>query len=140
MYGCNGIQTKSWVGVPGTPQEKRTYMDCGVWKYHPTRKTFEVVATGTTNPWGLDFDEHGEMFIINCVIDHLFHVVPGGRYQRMYGQDPNPFAFDLMSSCVDYKHWAGGHWTESRADKATGAIQKVHEDAGGGPPHSGAGR
>src|SRR5262245_51514233 len=24
MYGCNGIQTKSWVGKPGTPQNART--------------------------------------------------------------------------------------------------------------------
>jgi putative membrane-bound dehydrogenase-like protein len=138
LYGCNGIQTKSWVGAPGTPQDKRTYMDCGVWRFHPTKKTFEVVATGTTNPWGLDFDEYGEMFITNCVIDHLFHVVPGGRYQRMYGQDSNPYAFGLMSSAVDYKHWAGGHWTESRADKKTGALQKTHDDAGGGHAHSGA--
>ncbi|MBX3400031.1 MAG: c-type cytochrome [Gemmataceae bacterium] len=137
LYGCNGIQSKSYVGAPGTPKEKRTYCDACVWKFHPTRKTFEVVATGTTNPWGLDFDEHGEMFITNCVIDHLFHVVPGGRYQRMYGQDPNPYAFDLMKSAVDYKHWAGGHWTESRADQKTGALRKDHDDAGGGHAHSG---
>ncbi len=137
LYGCNGIQSKSWIGTPGTPKEKRTYCDACVWKYHPTRKTFEVVATGTTNPWGLDFDEHGEMFITNCVIDHLFHVVPGGRYTRMYGQDPNPYAFDLMKSAVDYKHWAGGHWTESRADQKTGALRKDHDDAGGGHAHSG---
>jgi putative membrane-bound dehydrogenase-like protein len=138
LYGCNGIQSKSHVGAPGTPKEKRTYCDACVWKFHPTRKTFEVVATGTTNPWGLDFDEHGEMFITNCVIDHLFHVVPGGRYQRMYGQDPNPYAFDLMKSAVDYKHWAGGHWTESRSDLKTGALRKDHDDAGGGHAHSGA--
>ncbi|MBL8864147.1 MAG: c-type cytochrome [Planctomycetia bacterium] len=137
LYGCNGIQSKSYVGAPGTPKEKRTYCDACVWKFHPTRKNFEVVATGTTNPWGLDFDEHGEMFITNCVIDHLFHVVPGGRYQRMYGQDPNPYAFDLMKSAVDYKHWAGGHWTESRADQKTGALRKDHDDAGGGHAHSG---
>ncbi len=138
LYGCNGIQSRSWIGTPGTPKEKRTYCDACVWKFHPTRKSFEVVATGTTNPWGLDFDEHGEMFITNCVIDHLFHIVPGGRYQRMYGQDPNPYAFDLMKSCVDYKHWAGGHWTESRADQKTGALRKDHDDAGGGHAHSGA--
>ena len=32
-------------------------INCGVWRYHPTRKVFEVVAHGTTNPWGLDFDD-----------------------------------------------------------------------------------
>lgn len=138
LYGCNGIQSKSYIGAPGTPKEKRTYCDACVWKFHPTRKNFEVVATGTTNPWGLDFDEHGEIFITNCVIDHLFHFVPGGRYERMYGQDPNPYAFGLMSSCVDYRHWGGGHWTEARADQKTGAIKKAHDDAGGGHAHSGA--
>ncbi len=138
LYGCNGIQTKSKVGKPGTPDKDRVLFDCGVWRFHPTRKVFEVVATGTTNPWGLDFDEHGEMFITNCVIDHLFHVVPGGRYTRMYGQDYNPHTYGYMGSAVDYKHWGGGHWTESRADKKTGALVKEHDDAGGGHAHAGA--
>ena len=137
LYGCNGIQAKAFIGAPGTPKDKRTYMDCGVWRYHPTKKNFEVVATGTTNPWGLDFDEHGEMFVTNCVIDHLFHIVPGGRYERMYGQDSNPYAFGLMGSAVDYKHWGGGHWTDGRADLKTG-LKKEHDDAGGGHAHSGA--
>ena len=137
LYGCNGIQTKSWVGKPGTPQKDRTYLDCGVWRYHPTRKVFEVVASGTTNPWGLDWDDYGEMFITNCVIDHLWHVVPGGHYQRMYGQDANPYAFGLMGPASDHKHWAGGHWTTARADLKTGAVTKAHDDAGGGHAHSG---
>ncbi len=138
LYGCNGIQTKSKVGKPGTPDKDRVLFDCGVWRFHPTRKVFEVVATGTTNPFGLDFDEHGEMFITNCVIDHLFHVVPGGRYTRMYGQDYNPHTYGYMGSAVDYKHWGGGHWTESRADQKSGAVKKEHDDAGGGHAHSGA--
>jgi len=137
LYGCNGIQAKAWIGAPGTPKENRTYMDCGVWKYHPTRKTFEVFAHGTTNPFGLDFDEHGELFITNCVIDHLFHFVPGGHYERMYGQDPNPHTYGLMKSCVDYRHWGSGSWTDSRANK-DGSLKKEHDDAGGGHAHSGA--
>jgi putative membrane-bound dehydrogenase-like protein len=117
LYGCNGIQAKSWVGAPDAPRENRTYLDCGVWRYHPTKKVFEAVAHGTTNPFGLDFDEHGEMFITNCVVDHLFHFVPGGHYERMYGQDANPHTYGLMKSCVDYRHWGGGAWTDSRANK-----------------------
>jgi len=137
LYGCNGIQTKSYVGTPGTPKDKRIFFDCGVWKFHPTKKTFEVVANGTTNPFGMDFDEHGEIFITNCVIDHLFHFVPGGHYTRMYGTDPNPNVYGAMGSAVDYKHWGGGDWGSSRADQKTGAIKKEHSDAGGGHAHSG---
>jgi putative membrane-bound dehydrogenase-like protein len=132
LYGCNGILSNSRVGAPGTNDEKRVPMNCGVWRYHPTKKVFEVVAHGTTNPWGLDFDDYGRMFITNCVIKHLFHVIPGAHYQRMYGQDLNSYCYSLMESCADHIHWAGGDWTTSRGGKGE------HSDKGGGHAHSGA--
>jgi putative membrane-bound dehydrogenase-like protein len=131
LYGCNGIIDTSHVGRPGTPANQRTPMNCGVWRYHPKRKTFEVVANGTTNPFGLDFDERGEIFITNCVIHHLWHVVPGARFERMYGQDLNPNVYSLMQSCADHIHWGGGDWTSSRGGKG------VHSEAGGGHAHVG---
>jgi putative membrane-bound dehydrogenase-like protein len=137
LYGCNGIQARSKVGKPGTPDKDRVYLDCGVWRYHPTRKLFEAVAHGTTNPFGLDWDEYGEMFITNCVIDHLWHVAPGGHYKRMYGQDANPYVFDLMGPASDHKHWTSGHWTDARADLKTGAVSKDNDAAGGGHAHVG---
>jgi putative membrane-bound dehydrogenase-like protein len=135
LYGCNGIQARSKVGKPGTPEKDRVYFDCGVWRFHPTRKVFEVVATGTTNPFGLDWDEHGQMVFTNCVIHHLWHVVPGGRYERMYGEDPNPHAYELMKSCADHLHWGGGDWTSSRSTGPGG--KPAHSEAGGGHAHSG---
>jgi putative membrane-bound dehydrogenase-like protein len=132
LYGCNGIQSKSKVGPPGTPEKDRVEMNCGVWRYHPTRRKFEVVAHGTTNPFGLDYDQYGELFITNCVIKHLFHVIPGAHYDRMYGQDINPNSYELMHSIADYIHWAGGDWTTSRGG------QGAHSDAGGGHAHVGA--
>jgi len=130
LYGCHGILATSKVGRPGTPNDQRTPMDCGVWRYHPTRHTFEVFAWGTTNPWGLDWDDYGQMFITNCVIKHLFHVVQGAHYQRMYGVDLNPNVYNLMESCADHIHWAGGDWTTSR----TGSD---NAKAGGGHAHAG---
>jgi putative membrane-bound dehydrogenase-like protein len=132
LYGCNGILATSHVGGPGSPAARRVPMNCGVWRYHPTRKRFEAVAWGTTNPWGLDFDDHGEMFITNCVIKHLFHVIPGAHYRRMYGQDLNPHCYGLMESCADHIHWAGGDWTSSRGGKG------AHDKPGGGHAHAGA--
>ncbi len=131
LYGLNGILSRSAVGKPGTPDERRVKFDCGVWRVHPVRHDFEVVAWGTTNPWGLDWDDYGEMFITNCVIKHLFHVTPGGHYERMFGADPNPHTYGLLQSCADHIHWAGGHWTDSRGG------QGAHSDAGGGHAHSG---
>ncbi|HJZ54302.1 MAG TPA: PVC-type heme-binding CxxCH protein, partial [Gemmataceae bacterium] len=135
LYGCNGIQAKARVGKPGAPDKERVAFDCGVWRYHPTKKLFEVVAWGTTNPWGLDWDDYGEMFITNCVIDHLWHVVPGGHYQRMYGDDPNPHTYGLMKSCCDHLHWGGGPWTSSRSTGVGGDPK--HSEAGGGHAHVG---
>lgn len=130
LYGCNGILSHSRVGRPGTPDAQRIPMDCGVWRYHPQRQIFDVVASGSTNPWGLDFDEFGQAFITNCVIKHLFHIIPGAHYDRMFGQDLNPYAYELLPSCADHIHWGGGHWTTARGGAA-------HDDAGGGHAHSG---
>jgi putative membrane-bound dehydrogenase-like protein len=132
LYGMNGILDTSLVGKPGTAAKDRVPMDCGVWRYHPIKGKFEVFANGTTNPWGLDFDERGELFITNCVIEHVFHVVQGAHFKRMYGPDANPNTYGLMQSCADHLHWAGGNWTTSRGG------QGAHSDAGGGHAHAGA--
>jgi putative membrane-bound dehydrogenase-like protein len=132
LYGCNGILSNSKVGKPGTPPAQRVPINCGVWRYHPIKQTFEAVAHGTTNPWGLDWDDYGQMFITNCVIHHLWHVVPGAHFQRMYGQDLNPHVYGLMTSFADHIHWGGGPWQESRGGKGK------HDQPGGGHAHVGA--
>ncbi|MFQ5733054.1 MAG: PVC-type heme-binding CxxCH protein [Planctomycetaceae bacterium] len=137
LYGCNGILSNSEVRVMANQKRKAesgkpgVKMNCGVWRYHPTRKVFEVVAHGTTNPWGLDFNEDGEMFITNCVIKHVFHVIPGAHYERMFGQDLTPNVYGLMESCADHIHWGGGKWTTSRGGHGK------HDKPGGGHAHVG---
>jgi putative membrane-bound dehydrogenase-like protein len=134
LYGMHGILATSHVGPPGMAADdpNRVPINCGVWRVHPVTHAFEVVAWGTTNPWGLDFDELGQMFVTNCVIAHAFHVIPGAHYQRMYGQDLNPHTYALLPSCADHLHWGGGDWTESRGG------QGAHSEAGGGHAHVGA--
>lgn len=129
LYGCGGISAACSIGKPGATEADRTLFKGGVWRYHPIRHRFEVVAWGTTNPWGLDFDDYGQMFITNNVTEHLFHVVPGAHFIRSHGQDFNPHVYDLMKGCADHLHYAGS-WKQSR--------EKVHGDMGGGHSHSGA--
>ncbi len=135
LYGNNGILATSKIGRPGTPEDQRTSMNCGVWRYHPSRRVFEVVASGTTNPWGLDFDDYGEMFITNCVIPHLFHVVSGAHYERMYGQDLNPHVYELLKTCADHVHW---DTTELWSDIRRLGVTPTTDRAGGGHAHVGA--
>jgi putative membrane-bound dehydrogenase-like protein len=60
----------------------------------------EVYADGTSNPWGVDFDAQGNAFVEACVIDHLFHMAPGGIYARQGGAPENPYAYELLPSIV----------------------------------------
>jgi putative membrane-bound dehydrogenase-like protein len=135
LYGCNGILSNSRVGQPGTPDEQRVAINCGVWRFHPTTKAFEAVAHGTTNPWGLDFDDYGALFITNCVIPHLFHVVTGARFVRMYGEDFNRHSYELMPTCADHLHWNA---VETWSDIRKLGVSSITDRAGGGHAHTGA--
>ncbi len=132
LYGRHGILATSHVGRPGAPASERTAINAGVWRYHPTRKIFEVVAQGTTNPWGFDYNEEGEMFFINTVIGHLWHLIPGAHYKRMYGDDFDLHTYGLIDHHADHYHFdTGKGWTASR--NAAGGSDPL----GGGHAHSG---
>ncbi|MGE3317270.1 MAG: PVC-type heme-binding CxxCH protein, partial [Planctomycetaceae bacterium] len=133
LYGRHGILANSLVGKPGSAPSQRIELNCSIWRYHPTRHQFEVVAHGTTNPWGFDYDEHGQMFFINTVIGHLFHLVPGAHYRRMYGADFNPHLYELIDATSDHFHWdTGEKWSDIRA-----GMSDTTSRAGGGHAHSG---
>ena len=76
----------------------------GVWRYHPTKDAFEVVAHGFSNPWGVDYDAKGQLFISACVIPHLWHVIPGGIYHRQGGQHFNPYVYSDIKTIADHRH------------------------------------
>ena len=130
LYGTHGVFTNSNVGKPGAPDSERQRLNAAIWRYHPTRKVFEVFAEGTSNPWGLDFNDYGHAFTTACVIEHLYHVIPGARYKRQAGKHINPFILDDIKTIADHVHWVGNkgpHAGNSRSDAA-----------GGGHAHAGA--
>ncbi|KLU03676.1 putative transmembrane protein [Rhodopirellula islandica] len=108
LYGCHGVFTHSNVGKPGTAKEDRVPLNAGVWRYHPVRHEFEVYAHGTSNPWGVDFNEDGDWFVSACVIPHLFHLSHGGRYFRQAGQHFNPHTYDDIKTIADHLHYGDG--------------------------------
>jgi putative membrane-bound dehydrogenase-like protein len=133
LYGRHGIQATSLVGKPGASESQRVPLNCSVWRYHPTRGTFEVVTHGTTNSWGHDFDDHGQLFFINTVIGHLWHAVPGSRFLRMYGAHFNPYTYETIDTCADHYHWdTGEKWSDIRQ-----GISDTTSHAGGGHAHCG---
>lgn len=135
LYGRHGITDNSLVGAPGTPDAKRTRLNCAIWRFHPVSRRFEVVCHGGTNPWGYDWNEHGELFFTNTVIGHLWHVVPGAYYRRMFGAHLNPHVYEIIEQTADHFHWDTGaeKWSDLR-DKAMSSKTDV---LGGGHAHVG---
>ncbi len=129
LYGCHGVFTHSKVGKPGTPEDQRTKINAGIWRFHPVRQEFEVFAEGTSNPWGVDFNDYGQAFATACVIPHLFHVIQGARYHRQAGQHFNPHTYDDIKNCADHLHYASK--TPHAGNRRSGA-------SGGGHAHCGA--
>ncbi len=131
LYGRCGASAPGEIGAPGTVAAQRVPLRGGIWRYHPQRKIFEAVAHGTTNPWGHDWDEQGELFFINTVNGHLWHVTPGAHFMRPHTIDPNPRVYTMIDQHADHWHFdTAKEWSKSR-DGAANAY-------GGGHAHVGA--
>ncbi|MBY0230601.1 MAG: DUF1080 domain-containing protein, partial [Gemmataceae bacterium] len=122
LYGCHGVFTHSRVGKPGTADKDRVPINAGIWRYHPTRHVFEVFAHGTSNPWGLDFNDRGHAFVEACVIPHNWHIVQGGRYHRQAGSHFNPHTYDDIKTIAEHRHYVGAnpHGGNEKSDSAGG--------------------
>ena len=130
LYGRCGASAPGEIGAPGTPQDARIPLRGTMWRYHPTRKVFEALSSGCTNPWGHDWDAHGELFFINTVNGHLWHHITGAHYVRPHTIDPNPRTYALIDQHADHWHFdTASDWTKSR-DGAADAF-------GGGHAHIG---
>jgi putative membrane-bound dehydrogenase-like protein len=108
LYMTHGVFTHSKVRVPEATEPGVT-VNAAVARFHPRTKKFEVFADGTSNPWGVDFDRTGNAIISACVIDHLWHMAPGGIYQRQGGVPAHPYAYELLPSIVDHKHFRAAY-------------------------------
>ena len=130
LHGRCGGSCPGSVGAPGTSAAERVPLRGGIWRYHPKRKFFEVIVHGTTNPWGHDWDQHGEGFFINTVNGHLWHMIPGGHFDRPFGRSVNDKVYEAIRMHADHWHYdKTGTWQKSRNGAAN--------DFGGGHSHIG---
>ncbi|MHA8059871.1 PVC-type heme-binding CxxCH protein [Aquirufa beregesia] len=130
LYGNHGVFTHSNVGKPGASDQERTKINAGVWRFHPISHQFEVFAEGTSNPWGIDFNEYGHPFITVCVIPHMFHIIQGARYERQAGKHFNPYTYEDIKTIADHRHYVGNRGPHA------GNFRSA--SAGGGHAHAGA--
>lgn len=130
LYGRTGHSCPGRVGTPGMPDGERIPIKGGIWRFHPETKVFEGITHGTTNPWGHDWDRHGELFYINTVNGHLWHGIAGAHFTESFGVDPNPFVYERIDTHADHYHYdRTGKWSDSRDGAAN--------EFGGGHAHIG---
>lgn len=132
LYGRCGHACPATPGIPGTSEADRPYMKGGIWRYHPERKTIDILTNGAVNSWGHDWDQYGEGFFINTVIGHLWHLIPGAHFiESGSSVSPNSDVYERMQMIADHWHFdTNGKWQDSRDGKAN--------DFGGGHAHIGA--
>ena len=119
LYGLQGFATPSKIRKPDGDaklyyhndpfpedllEKEGVDINGGVWRYHPVKDRFEVVAHGFSNPWGIDYDAKGQLLMTACVIPHLWHVIPGGIYHRQGGQHFNPYVYEDIKTIADHSH------------------------------------
>jgi putative heme-binding domain-containing protein len=100
LYGLNGVFNPSRIRSGG----KEFAFTCALWRVDPRRREFQVVAEGTSNPYGLAWDSEGSAIVEAChwANDHLFHFVETGYYKRQAGAYP-PYA-NRLGSITDHGH------------------------------------
>ena len=122
LYGLNGVFNPAHVTYgPQNPNftdgQSPWHFTCAIFRIHPKTREFQVFCEGTSNPWGIAFNDEGEAFISACVIDHLWHLTETGYYHRQGGPYP-PFTWKI-ESIVGHKHqkaaYCGIHWYDSDA-------------------------
>ena len=131
LYGTHGRTNWSRIGKPGVADKQREQFDGGVYRYHPVRHIWEPYADGTTNPWGIDWDDFGEAFVCNCVNPHLFHIIQGAHYEPWRNRESSRFAYQRIDTIADHLHFIGH-------DNVRDGLGSPEEDAiGGGHAHCG---
>jgi putative membrane-bound dehydrogenase-like protein len=131
LYGTHGRTNWSMIATPGTPEKQRIRFDGGVWRYHPVRHEWESFADGTTNPWGIDWDDYGQAFICNCVNPHLFHAIQGAHFEPWRNRESSQYAYERIPTIADHLHFVG------TGNVRDGLGSHAEDLAGGGHAHCG---
>jgi len=123
LYGIQGVFNFARIGRPGAPDRERQELRAGVWRYHPVRHTFEIFAHGGSNPWGLDYDERGQLFMTHCRSywgrGGTTHVIQGGQFWNQANANYAPWIIaqppsahpgfrNYLLASARYDHGAGG--------------------------------
>ena len=107
LYGTHGVFTHSKVGKPGAPDAERTGSTPACGDITRQKHQFEVFAEGTSNPWGLDFNDYGHSSRPHASSNTCFTYSRARDTNGRPGKHFNPNTYDDMKTIADHVHWVG---------------------------------
>lgn len=97
LYAAQGSTVTGNIMRPGIDKKPVHSLGQLIWRYHPTRRIYEVFAEGGGNTFGVEIDAAGRVFSgYNGGNTRGFHYVQGGYYKKGFGKHgalSNPYAF-----------------------------------------------
>ena len=140
LYGNQGVFNYARIGKPGADESERVELRAGVWRYHPAKRKFEVFAHGGSNPWGLDYDERGQLFMTHCRSywgwGCVTHVIQGGHFWNQANANYAPFI--IANPPDEFPGFRNYLLASARIDHGAGGAGKPGTDAiYGGHSHVG---
>ena len=107
LYGSQGSTVSSKMKIPGSDQPSIDRIGQLMWRYHPTRKIYEVFAEGGGNLWSCEFDSKGRLFSGHNGSTPGSYYLPGAYYAKTFkkhGEFSNPYVYGHLSS-IDHPGW-----------------------------------
>lgn len=102
LYACQGSTVTGNIKRPGIDKQGVHSLGQLIWRYHPTKRIYEIFAEGGGNTFGLEIDSQGRVFSGHNGGDTRgFHYVQGGYYLKGFGKHgelSNPYAFGYFPS------------------------------------------
>jgi putative heme-binding domain-containing protein len=99
IYACHGFNNDSTVA--GTDGHAVSMHSGNTFRFRPDGSRIEQVTWGQVNPFGMDFDERGDMFTADCHTKPVTLLVPEGRYES-FGRPHD--GLDFVPAVMDHLH------------------------------------
>lgn len=107
LYGANGSTTSLRITVDGKPNPPVAREGQLIWRYHPTKKLFEIFAEGGGNNLSCEFDSAGRLYSGSNTSDAAFYYHQGAYYQKNFGKHgalSNPNTYGYLAGIAHQKY------------------------------------
>ena len=99
IYACHGFNNETTVS--GRDGHTITMQSGNTFRFRPDGSRIEHYTWGQVNPFGMDFDLHGDLFTADCHTKPVTLLLPDGRYES-FGKPHDGLGF--VPAVMDHLH------------------------------------